>query len=360
MASPRNDTRDVGRKPDERAESAALKVSIFSVQDHHPGRERTLPQLYDQVLRQGVLADELGYHTFFVAEHHFHEYGAVPNPAVFLSGLAGRTTRLRLGTAISILTFHHPLTIAENYAMVDVLSSGRLTLGVGSGYLKHEFAGYGIAGAEKRDRFDENLALVERLLAGERVTHQGRFTSLDAVQINVRPVQREVPIYVAILRKEAAYHVGRQGRRMLFVPYASVDSFDEIAELMSEFHRGREDAGLTDHTDAAAITLHTHVAASDQEARREAEGAFNLYVATRLYAKSAVYDDIIRSGLSLFGSVETVAEKMLRLKCMGLDHVLTLQNFGLLPETLVQRSMRMMMEEVVPLVDARSDRAWAA
>lgn len=329
-----------------------MRVSIFSVQDHHPGRGRTLPELYGQVMRQAELADGLGYDTFFVAEHHFHEYGAVPNPAVFLSGLAQRTRRLRLGTAISILTFHNPLDVAESYAMVDVLSGGRLTLGVGSGYLAHEFAGYGIEPAEKRERFDENLLLVERLLAGERVTHAGRFTSLDSVAINVRPVQPEVPVYVAVLRREAAYHVGRQGRRMLFVPYASVDRFEEIGGLLADFRRGREEAGLGGDADAAAITLHTHVARTNAEAREQAEAAFDLYVATRLYAKSAVYADIIRSGLSLFGSVETVAAKMIRLAGMGLGHVLTLQNFGLLPEAHVQSSMRLMMEEVMPRVRA--------
>jgi alkanesulfonate monooxygenase SsuD/methylene tetrahydromethanopterin reductase-like flavin-dependent oxidoreductase (luciferase family) len=331
-----------------------MKLSIFSVQDHYPSRERTVPELYRQVLAQGELADRIGYDTFFVAEHHFHEYGVVPNPALFLSALAQRTERIRLGTAISILTFHHPLTIAENYAMVDMLSEGRLVLGVGSGYLQHEFAGYRIDGATKRDRFDENLGMVERLLKGERVTHEGLYTSLDAVKINVGPIQREVPIYLAILRKEAAYHVGRQGRRMLFVPYASVDDFDEIAELLAEFRRGREEIGLTDHQGAAAICLHTHVAASDEDARRNAESAFDLYVETRLYAKRAVYDDVLRSGIHLFGGVETVAAKLSTLSAMGLDHVLTLQNFGYMPESEIHRSMRSMFDDVLPLVEAGS------
>ena len=260
---------------------------------------------------------------------------------------------MRLGTAISILTFHNPLTVAENYAMVDLLSKGRLTLGLGSGYLKHEFEGYQIDPATKRDRFDENLHLVQRLLRGERVTYEGKYTNLDAVKLNVRPHQAEVPIYVAILRKEAAYHVGKQGNRILFVPYASVDSFDEIGELMSEFRRGREEAGYSDHADAAGICLHTHVAPSNAEARQTAADCFDLYVATRLYAKSANYDDVIKSGLSLFGSVETVAEKLMQLHQMGVDHVLTLQNFGLLPEADVHRSMRMMVEKVLPLVHAR-------
>jgi len=327
-----------------------MKASIFSVQDHYPSAPRSVPELYQQVLRQGELADVLGYDTFFAAEHHFHEYGAVPNPSVLLAALAQRTRRIRLGTAISILTFHNPLTVAESYAMVDVLSGGRLTLGVGSGYLRHEFEGYDIDGATKRDRFDENLPLVERLLRGERVTHKGKFRNLNAVQINVPTVQAEVPVYVAILRKEVAYHIGRQGRRMLFVPYASVDNFDEIGELLAEFRRGREEVGLTDHAGTAALVLHTHVADTDEDARRVAAEPFDLYVETRLYAKKAVYNDVIASGLSLFGSVDTVVDKLVQLHEVGLDHIMTLQNFGLMPETEVHASMSRFANEVMPRV----------
>src|SRR5436190_16431327 len=119
-----------------------MRMSIFSVVDHYPSRERTVARLYAELIAQAELAEQLGYDTFWLAEHHFHEYGAVPNPAVMLSAIAQRTKTLKLGTAISILTFHNPLTVAESYAMVDVLSGGRLMYGVGSGYLGHEFAGY--------------------------------------------------------------------------------------------------------------------------------------------------------------------------------------------------------------------------
>ena len=327
-----------------------MRLSIFSVQDHYPSSARTLPQLYEQVIAQAELADRLGYHTFFVAEHHFHEYGAVPNPSVMLSTLAQRTKRLRLGSAISILTFHHPLTIAESYAMVDVLSGGRMVLGVGSGYLKHEFEGYHVDAAEKRERFDENLAILKRALAGERITFKGRFNTLDAVQINVLPVQRPIPIYVAILAKVGAYHVGRQGNAILCVPYASVDRFEEIGPMIAEFRTGRAEAGLPPSDDDGAYCFHTHVAESDEACRREAVEAFDLYVATRLYAKKQVYDDIQRSGLGLFGSVDTVVDKMVRLHDMGVRHVLTLQNFGLMAPALVHNSMRLMAEEVMPRV----------
>jgi alkanesulfonate monooxygenase SsuD/methylene tetrahydromethanopterin reductase-like flavin-dependent oxidoreductase (luciferase family) len=340
-------------------QGTAMRISIFSVQDHYPAGPRTVPQLYGEIVAQAELAERLGYDTFWVAEHHFHEYGVVPNPAVMLSTLAQRTTRLKLGTAISILTFHNPLTVAESYAMVDVLSGGRLVFGVGSGYLAHEFAGYAIDPVEKRDRFDENLAAVKRLLGGERVTAHGRFHSIDAVQLNVLPLQREVPLYVAVLRKEAAYHVGRQGHNMLCVPYASLESFDDIATLIGEYSKGRAESGSPAGENSAAVTLHTHVAESDAAARRNAEQPFNLYVDTRLYAKKSTYDDAMRNGLNLFGSVETVADKLVALSRMGVDHVMALQNFGLMPQPLVAASMERLMREVMPRVRARIGAASA-
>jgi alkanesulfonate monooxygenase SsuD/methylene tetrahydromethanopterin reductase-like flavin-dependent oxidoreductase (luciferase family) len=334
-----------------------MKLSVFSVQDHYPTQPRTVQQLYGEVIAQAELADALGYDTFWVAEHHFHEYGVVPNPAVMLSSLAQRTKRLRLGTAISILTFHNPLTVAESYAMVDVLSGGRLVYGVGSGYLSHEFAGYRIDPAEKRDRFDENLALVRRLLSGERVTAQGKFSNVDAVALNVVPIQRQVPIYVAVLRREAAFHIGKQGNNLMCVPYASLENFDQIEDLIAEYRRGKAEAGLAPSDDDAVVTLHTHVAESDEAARQNAETAFNLYVDTRLYARKSTYDDAMRNGLHLFGSVETVTEKLAALHRFGVRHVSTLQNFGLMPQHLVRASMERLVREVRPRLMDRVQRA---
>src|SRR5258706_7246209 len=152
-----------------------MRYSIFSVNDHHPRLARSVPQLYGQVMRQCELAESLGYDTFFCAEHHFHEYGVVPDPAVMLSALAQRTGRIRFGTAISILTFHDPRRIAESYSMLDMMCGGRLVFGVGSGYLAHEFVGYGLDPRQKRDRFNEALDIVKRLMAGETLAYQRRF-----------------------------------------------------------------------------------------------------------------------------------------------------------------------------------------
>jgi alkanesulfonate monooxygenase SsuD/methylene tetrahydromethanopterin reductase-like flavin-dependent oxidoreductase (luciferase family) len=333
-----------------------MKLSSFSVLDHypperHPGHGRSIGELYRENLAQAALADELGYDSFFVAEHHFDSYGVVPNTAVWLAAAAMRTRRIRLGPAISVLPFRDPRQVAEDFAMLDQLAGGRLVMGVGSGYLRHEFEGFGVDGATKRERFDEALALVRRLWAGETVTHHGRFWSFDQVAINVRPLQAEVPLYVAVLRREAAYHVGRAGHDILLVPYATVERFAEIGELLAEFRRGAREAGRPQAD--AVVALHAHVAESDAAARASAAEAFDLYVATRRYARRQTYDDIMASGLSLMGSVATVTDKLVALHGMGVTHVMLLQSFGGLVPAEVARSMRSFAADVLPRVRRR-------
>jgi alkanesulfonate monooxygenase SsuD/methylene tetrahydromethanopterin reductase-like flavin-dependent oxidoreductase (luciferase family) len=326
-----------------------MRYSVFSVNDHHPRLARTLPQLYRQLMQQCELAEGLGYDTFFCAEHHFHEYGVVPDPAVMLAALSQRTRRIRLGTAISILTFHDPRRIAETYAMLDQLCGGRFVFGVGSGYLAHEFQGYDRDPAEKRDRFNENLDLVKRLLAGETLAYQGRFSKSEKVVLNVLPHEGRVPpIYVAVLARDAAYHVGKQANRIFTVPYASCKDFADIGAMMAEFRRGRQEAGFAPEDDDHVFTLHTHVAETDAQAREQCKAAYDLYVDTRLYAKKHTYEDILANGICLFGSADTVTEKMRKLHEMGVRHVATLQNFGALAPALVEKSMTLFAREVMP------------
>jgi alkanesulfonate monooxygenase SsuD/methylene tetrahydromethanopterin reductase-like flavin-dependent oxidoreductase (luciferase family) len=328
-----------------------MKLSILSVVDHYPEQKRGVGDFYRELIDQAVLADKLGYEAFFIAEHHFHPYGAVANPAVLLAAIAERTERIKLGPAVTILPFRDPRTVAEDYAMLDQISKGRLVLGLGSGYLKHEFAGFGRNPAEKRERFDEGMAIVKRLLSGERVSYRGRFNQLDEVQLNVLPVQREVPIYVAALAREAAYYIGRQGNGLFTIPYGTLNHIDEIGPLVASFERGRAEAAAPPFPDGLAphvTTFHTYVAPSDAEAEAAVRGPFELYCRTRLYAKPWSYAQISENGLALFGSVERIAEKLTFLANNGITSVNTMSNFGAMPPQAVHASMRLMIEEVLP------------
>jgi alkanesulfonate monooxygenase SsuD/methylene tetrahydromethanopterin reductase-like flavin-dependent oxidoreductase (luciferase family) len=151
-----------------------------------------------------------------------------------------------------------------------------------------------------------------------------------------------------VLAREAAYHVGRQKNRIFTVPYASCRDFADIGEMLAEYRRGRAQAGLAADDDDHVFTLHTYVAASDDEARAQAKVAYDRYVDTRLYAKKHVYEDILANGICLFGSVRTVLDKMRALQDMGIRHVATMHNFGALEARLVERSMKLFAQEVMP------------
>ncbi len=331
-----------------------MKLSILSVVDHYPELTRSVGQFYDELIDQAVLADRLGYQACFIAEHHFHPYGVVANPAIILAAIAQRTERILLGPSVAILPFRDPRLVAEDYAMLDLLSHGRLVLGLGSGYLKHEFAGFGSDPAEKRARFDDGMAIVKRLLAGEQISFRGRFHQLEELQLNLLPAQPSVPIYVAALTKEAVYHIGRQGNGLLTIPYGTLDNLDEMGPLAASFERGRAESGAASMPHGLAphiATFHTHVARSEAAAEAAVRGPFELYCRTRLYAKPWSYEQIRANGLALFGSVESVASKLIALGKMGIAGVNTMMNFGAIPPAEVQSSMRLMIEEVLPRVE---------
>ena len=179
-----------------------------------------------------------------------------------------------------------------------------------------------------------------KALSGERFTFHGNYLTVDDVAINVVPLQTPTPpIYVATLRREGAYHIGSKGQKMMCVPYASVDRFDEIGAIVAEFRKGQQEAGIKPDDDDVLVALHAHVAVDDGEARVHAAAAFELYVATRLYAKRHTYDDVMRSGLSLIGGVQTVTRKLKQLEEMDVHHVLAIHNFGMMPQHQVMMSM---------------------
>ncbi len=337
------------------ATARAMNYSMFSVCDHYPDRARTGNALLEQKLQEIVYAETLGYSGYWIAEHHFHEYGLVANPAPVLAAAAQRTTTIRLGPAIAVLPFRNPLLVAEDYAMVDQLSGGRLVMGVGSGYLKHEYEGFGLDGSDKRERFDGGLDIIRRAWLGETITFTSPWFICANANLQLLPLHRpHPPIHIAVIRREAAYHVGRQNNRVIVVPYATVDRLEEIGALIAEYRSGREAAGHTAPLDDdAVVALHAYVAETDDEARAHAAAPFDLYVETRLYAKSQVYDDILRSRLGLFGSVERVVDQIVELHGMGVPHLMLMMNFGNMAQEHVHRSMRLMTEEVIPRVAAR-------
>ncbi|HYW91360.1 MAG TPA: LLM class flavin-dependent oxidoreductase [Gammaproteobacteria bacterium] len=337
-----------------------MKTSVFSVTDHYPEGQRSLAEFYAQIVDEIVYAEELGFANYFVAEHHFHEYGVVAAPDALLAAAAAGTRRIGLGVAAAILPFHNPLLVAERYAQLDQLSHGRLALGVGSGYLRHEFDGFRIGPWEKRFRFDEALEVLTRAWRGEPFSYHGLYHHVDNTRLAITPYQKpQPPLWVAVLRAEAAYHVGRQGRNIMLMPYATCDTIRELEEVITSYRAGRRDAGFEGPGDVA-VGLHTYVSGSAAATREEVEPALDLYVRTRLYAKRRSYDELDRAGLALFGDGAEVTRRLRALQDTGLTQVMILTNFGDLPGPAVQASMRRFAEEVMPAVQDREPPGRAA
>lgn len=180
-----------------------MRVGIFCFAYHYPSEgARDIRRLYDEMIAQAEAADALGFDSYWVAEHHFHEHGVVPNPALFLTAIAQRTRHIKLGCAVAVLPFANPIRVAEDYAMLDIVPGGRLKMGLGSGYLAHEFAGFGIPFDEKRERFDEGLDVLWRAWTGLPFSHDGKYWRLQDVRLNVVPLQQPSPrLWIATLRR---------------------------------------------------------------------------------------------------------------------------------------------------------------
>src|SRR5205823_2225159 len=154
-------------------------------------------QRHDDIIRNELTqvewSEELGFDEVWFTEHHFIDYGLSVDPATLLSAAASRTRRIRVGLAAAILPFHHPLRLAEQMALVDIIADGRLDVGVGRGNRPAEFAGYRVPQEESRDRFDETVEVMRRAWTEERFSFHGRFFDFDDVRVIPKPVQRPHP-----------------------------------------------------------------------------------------------------------------------------------------------------------------------
>lgn len=150
-------------------------------------------EIYNHALEQGVLADQLGFNYIVGAEHHFSSYGFLPCPQLFIPILAERTQHIRFSTAVVVLPLRNPIQLAEEIAMLDILTKGRVEVGFGTGYQQYEFDRFGVKLEENRAMFEEALDLITKLLSTENVTHQGRYWNLPETTILPRPITKPHP-----------------------------------------------------------------------------------------------------------------------------------------------------------------------
>jgi alkanesulfonate monooxygenase SsuD/methylene tetrahydromethanopterin reductase-like flavin-dependent oxidoreductase (luciferase family) len=241
------------------------------------------------------------------------------------------------------------MRVAEDYAMVDVLSGGRLNLGVGSGYLRHELEGFGVSFDDKRARFDEALEILLRAWTGEPVSFDGAHYRVAGVRINVRPLQQpRPPVWVATLRADGGARASARGLPAMFIPYASAETLDQMTAGLAAYRAAFVGAGGRAEDATAPFGLHCHCAETTAQARAEASSAMDRYVRTRLYAVQRPFDALIQQDVVAVGDPDEIVRVARRYAAAGFTHFLAIANFGGLPAKQVLRSMELMARHVLP------------
>jgi alkanesulfonate monooxygenase SsuD/methylene tetrahydromethanopterin reductase-like flavin-dependent oxidoreductase (luciferase family) len=196
-----------------------MQFGLLTLFDFFPDRQDEVTY-YKDTLSLMIYAEQLGLDSVWVGEEHFYWLGICPSPQLFLTALARETTRLRLGTAVSLLPFENPLRKAEDFAMLDLLSGGRLNFGVGRGSIPKHFEGFRVSMQESRARYEEALEIIERAWTQERFAYEGQFWQIPELSLSPKPLQKPYPpIYRGVVSPEAFETAGVKGHGALFVPW---------------------------------------------------------------------------------------------------------------------------------------------
>ena len=276
-----------------------------------------------------IEAEALGFHSSFVTEHHFTGIGQISATLTLLTFIAARTTRLRLGTAILVLPWHNPVLLAEQVATLDLLSRGRLDLGVGKGYRHNEFAGFAMPPHEAEPRFEEALdVLVRALTSEEPFSHRGRFFRFDEVVVEPPPHQRpHPPLWMAAGSPASISACARRGFNLLLDQFASPQ---QVGERIALYRQELEAGGNAFEPTRVAVarnvfvtsdTVEKHEAVKRQAQIHERFLSLSRGSESRPGSHILAYADKPEAH-SLIGTAEEVAEGLLALQEVGVAYVL--------------------------------------
>jgi probable LLM family oxidoreductase len=311
-----------------------------------------LRQIVDEIVR----ADEVGLDVYGLGEHHRADMAASA-PAVTLAAAAGLTERIRLSSAVIVLSSADPVRTFQDFATLDLVSSGRAELLVGRGSFIESFPLFGYSLEDYEDLFVEKLELLLAVRDEERVTWQGRFRApLDGQAVHPRPHQDPLPVWVGVGGTPAS--IVRAGRLGLPVALAIIGGDPaRFAVLGQLYRRALTEAGHDADSFPLAVHAHGYVADSDEEA---AEAVWPTYSATMTrIGRERGWPPMTRdqfdwmrspAGSLVLGSPDTVAAKILRWKeVLGIDRFM-LHGAGSLPHHLTLRSIELLGTKVAPIV----------
>ena len=323
----------------------ALKIGFIPIEGGH---------YYREALEEVTRAEELGFDSVWMEEHHSVTNHYWPSPLTVLAGFATRTSKLLLGTDIVVAAFHHPVRLAEDVAMLDVMSNGRAILGIAIGYKPDEFALYGVDLEKRGARFEEQLAIMKGLWTEERVQFKGTYYSMEG-RLEPKPVQKpHPPLWIGgwgdITLRRAATLADN------WIPGPTAD-LKRLLAGKQQFLERRRAAGLAAPAEWP-LTRDVIIADTDERARELAEE--HIMVAYRReyaggwrhpFIDSSIATDLdkLMEDRFIIGGPEQCIRRLRRfVEEYGMSHLICRMFFPGMPHAHIMRGLELLAREVLP------------
>ncbi len=343
-----------------------MKFGLFT---HIPWPEHVPPaRLFAEAIEQAVFAEQLGFHSVWIAEHHFSRYSLGSSSLVFASAVAARTSRIRLGTGVLIPTLHNPIRLAEDTATLDCVSGGRLDVGFGRGTFGYEYGGFGVDEQESQARFQESVRIVQGLWTTQEFSHAGKFYTLNKLNLAPPPLQTpHPPIYIAASYTQETLEFLVNGGYNLCI--AVVQDTQRSLELCQRYLSLSAAAGVNASLADVPFFRYFYVAESEAQARQDTEAHINWILDIMQWRRNfresseiphRIADwraartelplgyDYIRGNRAFIGTPEQCVEQIAALRAQGVEYFGCNFAMGGIPHEKVMRSMQLFADEVMP------------
>ena len=323
-------------------------------------------QIIEETLREAQLCDELGMDMLWLAEHHFDGICAYVDPVTFAAALAASTKRIHIGFAVAQMSLHHPIRMAEQMALIDNISKGRLVVGLGRGtaFNVYDYQGYGIDPKEAYERLLEAEEIMIKAWTTENYEHKGKYWNLKLPMLRPRPYTKPHPAIVrACSGEEAMLGMAREGR-----PFLMNIQSNEVTKQRMDLYRktlresGFDEATVARNVDNTWVWRNIFVGETDAEAERIAMPAWKTQQEFREAMRKKVYAE---QGLMLkhepatparnqqqhsilCGSPDTVAEAIAEIDNIGVGGLILVFRLGPMPYEVAANSIRLFMQKVAP------------
>jgi probable LLM family oxidoreductase len=340
-----------------------LEIGVYTFGDITPdpntGRAIGVAERYRDVLAAAKLADEVGLDVFGIGEHHRLDL-PIASPAVVMAGIASATKRIRLTSAVTILSTLDPVRVFQDFATTDLISGGRAELIAGRGAFLESFALFGHELSDYDALFSEKLDLLLQLNGSERVTWQGKFRPpLNDAEISPRPLQPELPIWAGTGgNPESAANAARRGLPMTLANITLPP--EKLAPQVADYKRIGRELGLDPTRLRVALAGHMHIEADSQAARENFYPHYTAYFSSRAshtYMKPIPREEYDRraadDGPLFVGSPQEIIDKILwERELFGHDRYLAQVDIGGLPYAKVARTIELLGTKVKPAVQS--------